>query len=112
MLLVLTVTCAQEKPVQSDRFCVKYVKCLSSMQIASNGGACDEDGWQYRTATGSSEARPANPTGQQGWAAGASPSASWRRRRWVRHRRKRQFQVLLSFLPTCMSLQPHQAEPA
>lgn len=82
------------------------------MQIASDGGACDEDGWQYKTAAGSFEVRPANPTGQQGWAAGASPGASWRRRHWVRHRRKRHFQVLLCFLPTRMPLQSQVAEPA
>ncbi len=69
------------------------------MQIASDGGACDKDGWQYRAATGSvaSKVRPENPTGQQGWAAGAAPGSNWRRRRWVRHRQKRHHQVLLSF---------------
>ena len=38
---------------------------------------------------GMAEARPANPLGERGWAAAAGPSSAWRRRRWVRHRRRR-----------------------
>lgn len=76
---------------------------IAFSQVAADAGACDEEGWQYRIASGSfsNELRPSNPTGQQGWTAAASPASTWRRRRWLRHRRKRPQQVFSASDPLC-----------
>ena len=72
------------------------VRSAVALQVASDAGSCDGGGWQYRAPSGgsSSETRPSNPTGQQGWDAQDSATCSWRRRHWARHRRRRQNQVL------------------
>ena len=64
---------------------------LQSLQVDSQPGTSDGEGWMYRvpSATGLAEARPANPLGKQGWTAQGGPSSAWRRRRWIRHRRRR-----------------------
>ncbi|BDA42626.1 probable phosphoinositide 3-kinase regulatory subunit 4 [Coccomyxa sp. Obi] len=64
----------------------------SNWQVENQvGSSSDSEGWQYRepSSSGAAEARPANPLGEQGWSAHSGPNCTWRRRRWVRHRRRR-----------------------
>ncbi|KAK9909837.1 hypothetical protein WJX75_008190 [Coccomyxa subellipsoidea] len=64
----------------------------SDWQVETQAGSSDGEGWQYRepSPSGAAEARPANPVGEHGWSARSGPNCNWRRRRWVRHRRRRQ----------------------
>lgn len=76
------------QPVQPLRTCL--MSC--DLQVETQAGSSDGEGWQYREPSpcGAAEARPANPVGEHGWSARGGPNCNWRRRRWVRHRRRRQ----------------------